>query len=136
MVRNYFYLIVGLLCILFAVTHSLNGLTTTLTTLDNSQLDNSTKISFTYIWHIIGIENLIIGIALLIMSFSKSMLHVKFTAWLIIVILAFRWLVILFFTLLKSTDSIKQLLPDTVAIFLVIILLFLGTKVKDKIAYE
>lgn len=99
MVRNYFYLIVGLLCILFSVTHSLNGLTTTLTTLNNSQIDNSTKISFTYIWHIIGIENLIMGIALLIMSFSKSMLNVKFTAWLII-------------------------------------LLFFGTKVKDKIAYE
>ena len=35
MIRNYFYLTVGLLCILFAVTHTLNGTTTTLALLDN-----------------------------------------------------------------------------------------------------
>lgn len=87
MIRNYFYLIVGLLCILFAVTHTLNGVETTLPSLDNVQIENNTKVVFTYVWHIIGIENLIFGIALLIVAFRKNLLKVKFAAWLIIVIL-------------------------------------------------
>lgn len=38
MIRNYFYLIVGLLCILFAVAHTLNGIETVLSSLDRSQI--------------------------------------------------------------------------------------------------
>ena len=136
MVRNYFYLIVGLLCVLFAVTHTLNGLATTLPILDNAEIDNNTKVAFTYVWHIIGIENLVFGIALLIMAFWKNTSKVKFTAWLIIVILMMRWMVITFFTLLNNYGSVKQLIPDTIAIFVVIILLLIGTKVKDRISNE
>lgn len=134
MVRNYYYLIVGLLCVLFAITHTLNGITTTLPILDNSEIENNTKIVFTYVWHIIGIENFVLGIFLLIMAFMKNASKVKFTSWLIIAILSMRWIVITYFTLLNSLSSIKQLIPDTVAIFVIIILLFLGTKVKDRIS--
>ncbi|MFA6366924.1 MAG: hypothetical protein WCX10_00020 [Bacteroidales bacterium] len=136
MVRNYYYLIVGLLCVLFAVTHTLNGIDTTLPILDNSEIDNNTKVTFTYVWHIIGIENFVLGIFLLIMAFMKNASKVKFTSWLIIAILSMRWIVITYFTLLNSLSSIKQLIPDTVAIFVIIILLFLGTKVKDRISNE
>lgn len=136
MIRNYFYLTVGLLCILFAVTHTLNGTTTTLALLDNVEIENNAKVAFTYVWHIIGIENFVFGIALLIMAFRKNQLEVKFAAWLIIFILVMRWIVITFFTLSNNNGDLKQLIPDTIAIFVVIILLLLGTRVKMKISKE
>lgn len=132
MIRNYFYLIVGLLCILFAVTHTMNGIATTLPTLNNMEIESNSKVAFVYVWHIIGIENLVFGIALIIMAFRKNLLQVKFTAWLIIAVLAMRWIVITYFTVLNNNGNFKQLIPDTIAIFVVISLLLLGTKVKDK----
>ena len=136
MVKNYFYLIVGVLCLLFAVTHTLNGVSTSLQVLNNSVIENNTKVAFTYVWHIIGIENLVFGIALLIMAFQNKMSKVKFATWLIIMILAMRWIVITLFTLLNNSGNVMPLIPDTAAIFIVIVLLLLGTKVKDKIPNE
>ena len=136
MVKNYYYLIVGVLCLLFAVTHTLNGINTSLQILENSVIENNIKVAFTYVWHIIGIENFVFGIALLIMAFHKKMLKVKFAAWLIIVILAMRWIVITFFTLLNNSGNVMPLIPDTAAIFVVIVLLLLGSKVEDKILNE
>ncbi|MGE5347942.1 MAG: hypothetical protein ACM3NP_01565 [Actinomycetota bacterium] len=133
MVKNYFYLVVGVLCMLFAVTHTVNGVTTTLEALENSVLDDSAKTAFTYVWHIIGIENLVFGIALIIMAFQKSLSKVRFAAWIIIIILALRWIVISTFTMMNSSAGLMQILPDTVAIFVVIILLVLGTRVRDKV---
>ncbi len=133
MVKNYFYLVVGVLCMLFAVTHTVNGVTTTLEALENSVLDDSVKTAFTYVWHIIGIENLVFGIALIIMAFQKSLSKVRFAAWIIIIILALRWIVISTFTMMNSSAGLMQILPDTVAIFVVIILLVLGTRVRDKV---
>jgi len=135
-IKNYFYLIVGLLCLLFAVTHTLNGVTTSLQILENSVIENNTKVAFTYVWHIIGIENLVFGIALLIMAFQNKMSKVEFVTWLIVTILAMRWIVITLFTLLNNSGNVMQLMPDTAAIFFVIILLLIGTKVKDKIPNE
>jgi len=136
MVKNYFYLIVGVLCLLFAVTHTLNGVSTNLQVLNNSVIENNTKVAFTYVWHIIGIENLVFGIALLIMAFQNKMSKVKFATWLIIMILAMRWIVITIFTLLSNRGNVMPLIPDTAAIFVVIVLLLLGSKVKDKILNE
>ena len=132
MIRNYFYLIVGLLCILFAITHTWNGISTTLPILDNAEIDNNIKVTFTYIWHIIGIENFVFGMVLLFMSFRKNMSKVKLITWLIIFILAMRWIVITYFTMSNNYGNFKHLSPDTMAISIVIILLFLGTKVKDR----
>jgi len=132
MVKNYFYLVVGVLCILFAVTHTVNGVTSTLQALDNSLIDDNTKVAFTYVWHITGVENLVFGIALLIMAFHKGLLKVRFAAWLIIAILALRWIVISSFTLMNSSGDVMQIITDTAAIFVVIVLLVLGTKVKEK----
>lgn len=136
MVKNYFYLIVGVLCLVFAVTHTLNGVSTSLKELNNSVIENNSKVVFTYVWHIIGIENLVFGVSLLIMAFQKKMSKVKFAAWLIIMILAMRWIVIAFFTLLNNSGNVIPLIPDTAAIFIVIVLLLLGTKVKYKIPNE
>jgi len=136
MVKNYFYLIVGVLCILFAVTHTLNGVSTTLQALDNSVIDDNVKVAFTYVWHIIGIENLVFGIALITMAFQKSLSKVMFATWLIIAILALRWIVISAFTLMSSSGGIMHILPDTVAILVVITLLVLGTNVRDKVLKE
>ena len=136
MVKNYFYLTVGVLCILFAVTHTLNGVATTLQALDNSVIENNTKVVFTYVWHIIGIENLVFGIALLFMAFQKNQSKVRFAAWLIITILVLRWVVITLYTMLNNSGDVMQILPDTVAIFVVTALLVLGTRVKGKIIID
>ncbi len=136
MVKNYFYLVVGVLCILFAVTHTVNGVSTTLQALDNTVIADNVKIAFTYVWHIIGIENMVFGIALLIMAFQKGLSKVRFAAWLIIAILALRWIVISTITLINNSGEIMQILPDTVAILVVIVLLLLGTRVKDKILID
>jgi len=64
------------------------------------------------------------------------MSKVKFATWLIIMILAMRWIVITLFTLLNNSGNVMPLIPDTAAIFIVIVLLLLGTKVKDKIPNE
>ena len=45
MVKNYFYLIVGILCILTAVTHTLNETATVLPVLESVGMENSTKSS-------------------------------------------------------------------------------------------
>jgi tryptophan-rich sensory protein len=133
MVKNYFYLAVGVLCILFAGTHTVNGVSMILEELENSVLDDSVKTAFTYVWHIIGIENLVFGIALIIMAFQKGLSKVRFAAWLIIAILALRWVVISFFTLRQDSSSFMQIMPDTVAIMVLIVLLVLGTRVRDKV---
>jgi len=88
------------------------------------------------VWHIIGIENLVFGIAFIIMAFQKSLSKIRFAAWLIIIILALRWIAISAFTLVNSSGGISRILPDTVAIFVVITLLILGTRGRDKVLYE
>lgn len=131
MVKNYFYLIVGVLCILFAFTHTTYGTSAVLPALANSGMENNLVTTFTYVWHIIGVENLVLGIALIIMAFSKNLSKVTFTAWLIIVILSVRWITITGFTL-AGGSSMKQIIPDTVAMFLLIALLVLGTRTRLK----
>jgi len=133
MIKNHYYLIVGVLCVLFAVTHTLNGISTNLQILGGSAIEHSAKTAFTYVWHIIGIENLVFGTALLLMAFQKKPSRVKFVAWLIIMILALRWIVIAAFTLSSQTGHVMQILPDTIAILASITLLILGTKRKDTI---
>jgi uncharacterized membrane protein HdeD (DUF308 family) len=110
--KNYYYLIVGLLVLLLEIPRTLNGLEATMT------------------FHIIGTENLVIGITLIIMAFQKKMEQVKFTAWLIITILLARWAIISFFTVLDGDFMV--LVVDTIAIFTLVTLLFFGTRVKNE----
>jgi hypothetical protein len=50
---NYYYLVAGLLAILFSVTHELNGQHAVIPILSSNGLDINTVTTFRYIWHII-----------------------------------------------------------------------------------
>jgi len=134
MIKNYYYFIVGILCVLFAFTHALNGHTTVLKVFETNPIDINTKTIFHYVWDIITVENLIFGIILLVMAFYKDLTKVQFVAYLIAIILVGRWIVILFYTMHYNKGSVSQILPDTIAIIVVVSLLFLGTRVKSKVA--
>lgn len=66
-------------------------------------------------------------------TYTKWNLH-KFAAWIIIALLAMRWLVIAIITLMDNGCDVIQILPDSVAIFVVIILITIGTEKKAKIS--
>ncbi|PKP37327.1 MAG: hypothetical protein CVT98_06220 [Bacteroidetes bacterium HGW-Bacteroidetes-15] len=129
-------MIAGVLCVLFAVTHTLNGDTRSLQIIENSVIESNTKVVFSYVWHIIGIENPVFGIALIIMAFQKNLSKVKFAACLIIMILTIRWIVITIFPLLNNSSEATQLIQEKAAIFVVFVLFSLGFKLKDKISNE
>ncbi len=76
MVKNYYYFIVGLLCLLFAFTHALNGYIAVLKVFETAPIDINTKTIFHYVWHIITVENLIFGIILLFMAFYNDLTKV------------------------------------------------------------
>ena len=72
MIRNYFYLVVGVLCLLSAVTHEMNGFATVFPTLSNTNIDAESRVTFNYLWHIIATENIVMGIALVLMALRKK----------------------------------------------------------------
>ncbi|WP_051315369.1 hypothetical protein [Algoriphagus terrigena] len=127
MIRNYYYFVVGLLAILFAFTHAWNGHSVLFPLVEALTVEQSLKTSFFYIWHIISVENLIFGIAFLIMSVDRDFAKVRFTARMMIFIMVARWLVIAVTTISKNRDEISGILVDSLAIFLLVGLIFLGT---------
>jgi O-antigen/teichoic acid export membrane protein len=130
---NVFYLIVGILCVLSAFTHTWNGLENSLQVLNSAGIDGGTKTVFTYVWHIIGIENFVFGIALIIMAFMKNRDNVKFTAWVIIAVLIMRLIIIAAFTFMNGESGLIDILLDSVAMIVIIFLLFFGTRIKNNI---
>jgi hypothetical protein len=126
---NMFYFIVGILCVLFAFTHTWNGLENSLQVLNS--VDVGARTIFTYVWHIIGIENLVFGIALIIMAFIKNREKVRFSAWIIIAVLIMRLIIISIFTFMNGESGIIDLLVDSIAMIVVIVLLYLGTRMKN-----
>jgi hypothetical protein len=64
------------------------------------------------------------------MAFQKDVEKVKFAAWVIVAILVVRWIIITLFTVLNTEASITDLLPDTIAILIVVVLLLLGSRTK------
>jgi len=133
MVVNIYYLIVGILSILFSFTHALNGQQTTLKLMGSSNMDIASKSTIFYVWHVITIENLIFGIAFIAMAFYKDQPKIKFTAWLIAIIIIARWAVIFFSTLLNNASGITGTLIDSIAIIVFVALIILGTIKKDKV---
>jgi hypothetical protein len=130
---NIYYLIVGILSILFSFTHALNGHQTILKIVDSGNMDITSKVTIFYVWHIITIENLIFGIAFIAMAFYKNQSKIKFAAWLIAIIIIARWGVILVSTLLKNTSGITGTLIDSIAIIVFVTLIILGTIKKNKV---
>ena len=132
MIKNYYYLIAGILAILFSITHAWNGQTVILPTLNIDAITAETKTTFFYVWHIITAENMLFGVAFLLMAFHKDLSKVRFTAWVIAVLMIVRLIVILGGTLLYNASGLKNTLVDFIAIIVYVALILLGIRVKDK----
>jgi len=133
MIKNYYYLIAGILTILFSLTHALNGHTTVLPVIDASSIEQSTKTTVFYVWHIISVENLVYGIAFILMSLVRDFSKVRFTAVLVAVIMVARWVVIFGSVAYKQPNSLMDNLVDLIVIILYVALIILGTRKKEKL---
>jgi hypothetical protein len=133
LIKNYYYLIAGILSILFSFTHAWNGQTSVLPIINTSNTDLATKTTVFYVWHIMTAENFGFGVSFLVMSFYKDLSKVKFTAWLIAVMIIARWGVVFGSTLFKNINGLTDTLSDLIAIIIYVGLIILGTRVKDKI---
>ena len=131
-VRNFYYLIVGILSILFAVTHAWNGQYVVLATKDIMEMSMDTRTIFTYVWHIITVENLVFGSAFIFMSFHSEQSKVRFAAWMIVAILVVRLMVILGVTAIFDVSALMDTLIDSIAIVIYVALIILGTTRKKK----
>jgi hypothetical protein len=132
-IKNYYYLIAGILSILFSFTHAWNGQTTVLPIVNVSNIDLATKTTIFYVWHIMTAENFVFGVSFLAMAFYKDLSKVRFTAWLIVVMIIARWGVIFGSTLFKNINGLPDTLSDLIAIIIYVGLIILGTRVKDKV---
>lgn len=131
-VRNFYYLIAGILAILFAVTHAWNGQSAVLPALDVSAITMETQTVFTYVWHIITAENLIFGIAFLFMSFQSERSKIQFAAWMIVSLLIIRLMVIVGITAFHDVSALPDTLIDSIAIAIYIAIIILGIRKKKK----
>jgi len=131
-VRNFYYLIVGVLTIISAVTHAWNGQYVVLETIDIMAMSMDTRTVFTYVWHIITAENLVFGIAFIFMSFQSGQSKVHFAAWMFVAILVFRLMVILGVTAILDVSALTDTLIDSIAIIIYVALIILGTTMKKK----
>jgi hypothetical protein len=127
MIKNYYFLIVGIFSILFSLTHAWNGQDTVLPIINTSSIDQSTKTTVFYVWHILTAENFIFGVSFLVMAFYKNLSKVKFAAWMIAVIMISRWGVIFGSTLFKNL-SLTDTLTDLIVIIFYVGLIILGTR--------
>src|SRR5699024_951806 len=92
---NIYYLIAGFLSVLFAFMYACNGQSTLLLTPEVHAMSTDVQTIFTYVWHIITVENLIFGIVFFLMSFQSEQSSARLVAWVIAAILIVRLLVIL-----------------------------------------
>ncbi|WP_192894541.1 hypothetical protein [Paenibacillus contaminans] len=131
-IRNFYYLIAGILAILFAVTHAWNGQSSVLPTLHVSAIAMETRTVFLYVWHIITAENLVFGIAFICMSFQNERLKIRFAAWTIVSLLIVRLIVILGVTAVQDVSALPDTLLDSIAIVIYVAFIILGIRMKQK----
>jgi hypothetical protein len=134
MVKNYYYLIAGILAFVFSVTHALNGQNTVLPALNVNAITADTRKTFVYVWHIISAENMLFGLAFFLMAVQKKLSKVRFAAWLIAALLVIRWIIIFGATFFYNAPF-KNILVDSFAIFIYVFIIIMGTRVKDKTSY-
>lgn len=127
-IKNYYYFIAGILAILFSVTHELNGQLAVIPSLNKGNSDVNIITTFTYVWHIITVENLIFGVAFITMAFCKNKRETQSLAWIISVVMIARLFVIIGVTFVKI-GSVESLSIDIIAILLYTLLIFLGARV-------
>lgn len=130
MIKNYYYLIVGILYILSSFSLVWKEQTSFLPTTNASDFDLASKTTIFYVWHIITVENLIFGVAFIVMSTYKDVEKVKFTAWMIAVIMVARWAVILGSTLFRNKKGVTDTFTESIVILVFVALIILGTRKK------
>ena len=130
MIKNYYYLIAGILAILFSISHAWNGQSVVLPTLNVEKITIDTRTIFFYVWHIITAENMVFGIAFIVMAFHKDLSKVRFTAWMIALLMMVRFVVIVGGTLLYDASGLKNVLVDSIAIVVYVSIIILGIKVN------
>ena len=130
MIKNYYYLIAGILAILFSISHAWNGQSVVLPTLNVEKITIDTRTIFFYVWHIITAENMLFGIAFIVMAFHKDLSKVRFTAWMIALLMMVRFVVIVGGTLLYDASGLKNVLVDSIAIVVYVSIIILGIKVN------
>ena len=132
MIKNYYFLIAGILAIVFSVTHALNGQHAVLPALETAAVPEETRTIFFYVWHIITAENLVFGIAFLVMSVQNNAGRVRFAAWMTAVLMIVRWVVIFGSTWYQDVSGLKALWTDSIAIAVYVTLILLGTRNKKQ----
>lgn len=132
MIKNYYYLIAGILAILFSISHAWNGQSVVLPTLNVEKITIDTRTIFFYVWHIITAENMLSGIAFILMAFHKDLSKVRFAAWMIALLMIVRLVVIVGGTLFYDASGLKNVLLDSITIIVYVSIIILGIKVKDK----
>lgn len=132
MIRNYFYPVVGVFCLLSAVTHEINGFATVFPALSNTNIDAESRVTFNYLWHIIATENVVMGIALVLMALRKNDNAGKYIAQFVMALLVVRWASITFSTLTADWANFTKILPESIIMWVLILLLWLGTRKKEQ----
>jgi len=132
MIRNYFYLVVGVFCLLSAVTHEINGFVTVFPALSNTNIDAESRVTFNYLWHIIATENVVMGIALVLIALRKNDNAGKFIALFVMALLVVRWASIAFSTLTANWANFTKILPESAIMWALILLLWLGARKKEQ----
>lgn len=132
MIKNYYYLIAGILAILFSISHAWNGQSVVLPTLNVEKISINSRTIFFYIWHIITAENMLFGVAFIIMAFHKDLSKVRFTAWMIALLMMVRLVVIVGGTWLYDASGLENVMIDSIAIVIYVSIIILGIRVKDK----
>lgn len=133
LVKNYYYLIAGILAILFSITHAWNGQAMVLPALQVDGITTDTKTVFFYVWHIITAENMLFGFAFIFMSMQNDLSKVRFGAWLIAIVMVVRWIVIAGATLWHNASGLNSIVMDSIAILIYVSLIIAGTRKKTVI---
>lgn len=131
-VSNFYYLIAGIFAVLFAATHAWNGQSAVLPELQVGAITMGTRTVFMYVWHIITAENLVFGVMFIWMSFQSDRSKVRFAAWMIVLLLSVRLMVILGVTAFQDASSLMDTLIDSVAIVIYVAIIILGIRMKPK----
>ena len=96
--------------------------------------DLASKTTIFYVWNTITVENLIFGIAFIVMSVYKDLSKVKFTAWMTAIIMVARLTVILGSTLFRNKNGVSDTLTESIVILIFVGLITLGIRKKEKIS--
>ena len=131
--KNYYYLIVGILFILSSLALAWRGQSSFLLITNASDFDLASKTTIFYVWHILTVENLIFGVAFIVMAFCKDLSKVNFTAWMIAIITVARWSIILGSTLFQNRNGVTDTLTESIVMLIFVGLIILGTRENKRL---